>query len=117
MPTIDLPTPETIGGPRNFWHDENPAYLGDFVRTTHGTNMTGRVYDVHYQCPESDFWLRGQKFLGDDPTVWKECRWVSILVHTGGAIVVPDQLVEVVEPFDLDNNNHGMYFRTESKED
>jgi hypothetical protein len=95
---------------RNAFHEENPAYLGDFVHTINGTDYTGRVYDAHYSCPENDAWLRGQMHLGDNPMAWANVRWVSILVHKGGAIVVPDVLVEKVEPFLLDNNSSGFYF-------
>lgn len=85
--------------------------LGAHVRTTPGSRaaadeLTGRVTEVHaYGCPESDAWLRGQRLLGDDPARFADARWISVLVHGGGAVVLPDlpAYVERVEPFTLDN--------------
>lgn len=111
-----LPKPRTYEDENvNFYHDgKNNGFLGDFVRTTHlenlGRQYVGRIYDAHFSCPEGDDWLAMQLHLGPDPMIWKKCRWVSILVHQGGAIVVPEQVVEVIEPFELDNNNKRMYF-------
>lgn len=106
-----LPTPRTYDNPDvNFFHDGmNNGFLGDYVQTADGRR--GRIYDAHFACPEDDAWLAGQLLLGPDPTVWKRCRWVSILVHESGAVVVPEQFVTVVEPFEFDNRSSKMYFR------
>lgn len=113
---LDSITPVTYDD-RNFFHDAgNIGFLGDFVETLDSEARRGRIYDCHFMCPESDFWLRGQTLLGSDPMRWKPCRWVSVLVEGGGAIVVPEQLVRVIEPFPLDNDNWGLYWPQSEKE-
>ena len=109
MPTVNPDTVEPITyQTRNFFHDGlNNGFLGDYVTTPH---YRGRVHDAHFGCPEGALWLAGQTHLGADPTLFKDCRWVSILVSGGGAIVVPEQFVTVIKPFDLDNDSEGLYF-------
>lgn len=94
----------------NMFHDPNPCYLGDFVEHIHEPSLKGRISNVHYSCPENNTWLRSQTLLGPDPMQYKDDRWVSILVHEGGSIAVPDRFVRVVDPFPIRNDSIGMYF-------
>jgi len=105
--TIEPVTFET----RNFFHDgQNIGFIGDFVETTNGTGLRGRIYDAHFMCPEGAAWPMGQQFLGSDPQRFRNCRWVSVLVHDGGSVVVPEQFVRVIEPFALNNDHAGLLF-------
>lgn len=94
----------------NAFHDPNPCYLGDFVVHINEPKQKGRIYKVHYSCPENKTWLRGQRLLGPDPMQHKDDRWVSILTHEGGSIVVPDSFVRVIDPFPIRNSSIGFYF-------
>lgn len=112
--TIDPDTvePFTYATP-GFWDQgTHNGYLGDYVIDSDGRK--GRIYDVHVSCPEGAAWLMGQKLLGANPTRFKDCRWVSILVHGGGSIVVPEQLVTVIEPFEFENDWEKMHFRVDT---
>lgn len=87
--------------------------LGDHVETTGTHKYRGRVTQIHHFCPESDAWLACQtdtsvRTRKDDP-------WASILVHQGGAVVIPFEYVKVVEPFDFDNEYGLFYFRDMSE--
>jgi hypothetical protein len=94
------------------------AYLGDYVETLN-TGFRGRVTDVHFGCPESSTWLSLQQSLGPNPMEFQNVRWLSVLVHGGGSIAIPDdpQFIMHVEPFDLDNVWADEYFRESVKED
>lgn len=94
---------------RNFFHSENIAYIGDFVEDHLGRK--GRVCAVHNSCPEKDSWLALQRHLPGEPMAWKEARWVSILVHNGGGVVLPEQMLTVIPRFELAHNCAGLYFR------
>lgn len=88
--------------------DTDEPKLGDYVETqVYGHR--GRVTQVHHSCPQGAAWLMGQS----DPRVreHKDGHWVSILVHDGGAVVLPSSLVDVVEPFEFRNDYASMYFR------
>lgn len=88
-----------------------PHHLGDFV-STNGGLYTGRVHKVHLACPESNAWLAGQQLLGDNPMQYRLGRWVSVLVHGGGAVVVPDldEFVQTIGSFVLENKWADIYF-------
>jgi hypothetical protein len=107
-----MSTTETVTekAKHNPFHDLNPCYLGDFVEHINEPRLKGRIHQVHWSCPEKNTWLRGQTLLGPNPMQYKDGRWVSILTHEGGAIVVPDSFVRVIDPFPIRNNNMGMYF-------
>lgn len=85
--------------------------LGAHVKTSPYGYM-GRVTRIDRACPESDAWLEGQQGLGDDPMQYRDVRWLSILVHGGGSVAVPDLpgFVRQVEPFTLDNLYAADYF-------
>ena len=89
------------------------VHLGDHAETlTHG--QIGRVYAIHHSCPESPNWLAGQTGYGDrDPMDYLTVNWVSILVHGGGAVTVPNlpEFVKRVNPFEFTNPWADMYFR------
>jgi hypothetical protein len=89
------------------WDAEQEIVLGDWVRS---------VYKVHpgfpggFGCPENNRWLRGQSI----PVMhYKYRRWVSILVHEGGSVVVPSELCKRLDdhPARLDNRYTNQYFR------
>lgn len=97
-------------------HDMNPpatvARLGDWVRTTaHG--HVGRVTEIHHWCPEDDDWIDAQAVPVTDEQLAD--RWVSVLVHGGGAIVAPIHTAVVLDehPEQLDNTYAAVYFRTD----
>lgn len=96
------------------WRVPQEIVLGDYVETNvHGHR--GRVFQVHpgypagLGCPESDAWLAGQQ--PTPLTEYKYARWVSILVHKGGSVVVPSDLAHRVEPFDFESDYANQYFR------
>lgn len=98
------------------WRAPQDIVLGDFVETdVH--HHRGRVYQVHpgwpagLGCPESDGWMAGQQ--PESLLPYKQERWISILVHNGGSVVVPSVLAHRVEPFDFVNNYANQYFRKE----
>lgn len=81
--------------------------LGDYVETsTYG--YRGRVTDMHHRCPQGEAWLVGQR----DQSVREHVEepWVSILVHNGGAVVVPRATTRVVAPFPFVNDFAKFYF-------
>lgn len=91
------------------------AYLGDVVETALG--QVGRVYQVHYRCPESQEW-RNQLGIYDELTEEEregKGRWVSVLVHDGGAVTYPDRLVRVLPNRAVINNSMAFYFRPEAR--
>lgn len=99
------------------WRAPQDIVLGDYVETdTHGHR--GRVHQVHpgypagSGCPESDAWLAGQQ--PEPLTIYKNERWISVLVHGGGSIAVPSALAHRVEPFNFVNDYANQYFRKES---
>jgi len=99
------------------WRAPQEVVLGDFVETVVHRHR-GRVYKVHPGfpagpgCPEDDGWLAGQQPV--PLTDRKYERWVSILVHNGGSVVVPSSLVHRVKPFEFANDYANQYFRKES---
>ena len=98
---------------RNFFHSENIAYMGDYVQDHLGRK--GRVYAVHFSCPENKSWLALQRHLpGSDPEAWRDARWVSVLVHNSGSVVLPEQMLTIIEPFSFANASAGFYFRPEN---
>lgn len=120
MGAVDLNTIPRTSDIANFFHDgQNVGFLGDYVEVMRhdssggGVHLRGRIFDAHFHCPESDEWLGGQQLLGPDPEAWRRCRWVSVLVDKGGSVVVPDQFIRVVEPFDFENKSAGMYWPVE----
>ena len=97
------------------WQAPQEIVLGDYVRTDHHGHR-GRVYKVHpsypagFGCPEDEQWLRGQAI----PVYqYKNDRWVSILVHRGGAVVAPSALCTRIDPFPFENRYANQYFRAE----
>lgn len=97
-----------------WWQAPQDIVLGDYVETdTH--KHRGRVYKIHpgwpagSGCPESDEWLAGQQ--PEPLTAYKNDRWISVLVHEGGAVTVPASLAHRVEPFDFENGYAKQYFR------
>ena len=80
--------------------------LGSYVRTSrHG--YTGRVYEIHDHCPESAEWIRGQEIPLEGEYAEGLGTWYSILVHDGGAVVVPADSVELIDPIEgFDNRGH-----------
>lgn len=92
--------------------DAHDIVLGDFVETT-THKYRGRVTDVHHWCPESDAWLAGQQ--PEPLTHRKMDRWISVLVHDGGSVVVPDDLARRIEPFEFRNPWASFYFREVSE--
>lgn len=98
------------------WKAPQDIVLGDFVETNaHG--HCGRVYKVHpswpadHGCPESDAWMAGQQ--PESMTPYRYERWISVLVHNGGSVVVPSALAHRVDPFPFDNDYANQYFRQE----
>ena len=84
--------------------------LGSYVKTRRYGQL-GRVYQVHTGCPEDREWRDLQTFADDDPDPGFEMgRWLSILVHNGGSVVVPDWDVVEVVPFELDNTWGNYHF-------
>lgn len=79
--------------------------LGSYVRDPFGRR--GRVYQVHYGCPESQEWMAAQVLDVQDAS---RSRWVSILCDGGGAVSFPADRVELIEPFELRNNSALFYF-------
>ena len=91
--------------PNPFFDIKPGVVLGAYVSTPHG--HTGRVYQVHFGCPESQEWQELQVVdVANEPTK----RWVSVLVHDGGAVTFPETLVELTEPFVLANASAILYF-------
>lgn len=90
---------------------ENEARLGDFV-TTNKHGHRGRVYMIHHnfgETGESMDWFRAQVRALEE-SMLKE-RWISILCHEGGAVLVPESEVVLTAPFEFDNPWAGTYFR------
>lgn len=86
---------------------ENPEpKLGSYVRTSdHG--HTGRIYEIHDGCPEGAAWRMGQEVPLQGEYAEGRGTWYSILVHPAGAVVVPADLVAVIEPIaGFDNRGH-----------
>lgn len=88
--------------------------LGDWVQTRHN-GYRGRVYQIDHFCEESDTWLSIQ---WNPPTAAQLVQpWVHVLVHGGGAVVVPissvTRLGEGEHPATLTNASSGVYFRDE----
>jgi len=83
--------------------DRPTVGLGDYVRDDY--DRLGRVTAIHHECPESDVWLA----LQEKPRR-KEGRWVSVLVHGGGSVTMPDDAAQRVEPFDFENPWSDFYF-------
>lgn len=109
---------ESVGTPVKYadWRAPQEIVLGDYVETdTHGHR--GRVHKVHpgypagFGCPEDDQWLAGQQ--PHPLTAYKKERWVSILVHGGGSVVVPSAFAHRVDPFPFENDYANQYFRQE----
>lgn len=85
--------------------------LGDWVVDQYG--RTGRVTAIHFACPESPSWIRGQAIPVTEAQ--RDGRWVSVLVHGGGAVVQPIDTLTVTEPPGvIDNLWADVYFRMET---
>lgn len=83
--------------------------IGDYVGTdTHG--YRGRVYAVHFGCPEDKRWIAGQRVPIRDEALAPGYIWFSILTHGGGAIVAPAYGVHVIDPFDFVNDFEAEYW-------
>lgn len=87
------------------------AFVGDFVQTPF---VRGRVYAVHHRCPEGAAWRSMQDADLTPQEKDGEGRWVSVLVHDGGSVVVPDRLVSVIPPVPMTNLWTTFYFRPEA---
>lgn len=75
---------------------------GTFVQTrNHGHR--GIVYETHRGCPEGAAWCAGQSVPIRPEALAPDYPWHSILVDGGGAVVVADYDIEVVEPFQVTN--------------
>ena len=83
--------------------------LGDYVIDYRG--RIGRVSDAHYGCPEGPDWMAAQSYEVKRAML-ETHRWVSVLLHEGGAIVAPETLFEPTEPFVL-KNNHALLLWTD----
>ena len=87
--------------------------LGDWV-VSMNYGYEGRVTEVHHWCPESEAWIAGQSVPVTDEQ--RKGRWVSVLVHGGGAVVQPISTVRVLgegeHPDALRNDYADMYFRS-----
>lgn len=89
-------------------------FLGQYVRTTrHG--YTGRVVQRHYSCPETADWIASQSLPLTPEQV--DGPWVSILVHDGGAIVTPEDSVEVIPRFVFRHRDRDDYFPADDEDD
>lgn len=76
--------------------------LGDYVHTmTH--DYRGRVTDLHFGCPEGRAWIMGQEVPIRDEALDSLYPWLTVLVHGGGAVVVPAYDIELTEPFEFVN--------------
>lgn len=94
-----------------------PIVLGAYVRDN-GYGRVGRVTDIDFsfgltsQARNSsdggEAWLAGQFIPVSDEQ--RRGRWISILVHGGGSILVPADRVEVVDPFPFVNDMAALYF-------
>jgi hypothetical protein len=86
--------------------------LGDWVRTTDYGHV-GRVYAIHHYCPENKRWLACQTIPVPAELVRKP--WCSVLVHGGGAVVVPIGLCSVLDdhPKRIRHPGADLYFREE----
>lgn len=81
--------------------------IGDYVKTKkHG--HTGRITDIHGVCPESQWWIDGQKI----PVTKDELSglWYSILCEPAGAAVVSESDLVKVKPFPFTNMWKDKYF-------
>ena len=88
---------------------KHSIYLGDYVADDYG--RLGRVYNVYYSCPQNTDWLTIQLHPFTDAE--RKERWMSVLVHDGGAIVTCESRLTRVEPFILFNTSEDFYFRPE----
>jgi len=91
------------------------AYLGSYVKTApHG--YEGRVtakHDNFSRTNEDEDWLAMQNIPITEEQ--KNGIWYSILCRGGGSILVPENNVEIVEPFELNNDYWEKYYFGESK--
>lgn len=85
--------------------------LGDFVTTKRHDHL-GRVYMIHHSFKdtrESMDWFHGLVPALEESTLTE--RWISILAHGGGAVLVPESDVVLASPFEFDNPWANTYFR------
>jgi hypothetical protein len=97
----------TAGRPDPYKSIKLGTGLGAYVTTTYG--QRGRVFTVHFDCPESDWWKEQQGYDVAAEEA-KTRRWVSVLVDGGGSAVLPETMVEPTEPFELRNSSAIFYF-------
>ena len=89
---------------------EPVIFLGDYVQENNVQyGRKGRAYDLHWQCPETEQWIALQTVPVTEAE--RRERWVSVLTEEGGAIVVPESRLKVVDPFPLYNWSEKYYFR------
>ncbi len=89
-----------------------PPFLGDYIQTTqHG--YLGRVYKTHYGCPQDRAWINQQSIPVTEEQM--DEKWVSVLVHGGGAIVTWASDCTVIGPIvNFVSSDGGMNFRPEA---
>jgi|DEB0MinimDraft_10_1074344.scaffolds.fasta_scaffold193356_2 hypothetical protein len=82
--------------------------LGSFVKDINYGRI-GRVVQIHTKCPESQAWINGQE---KPYSKWEQEaeRWISVLIHNGGSIVVTENRLKVIKPFKMKNNWYAHYF-------
>lgn len=97
--------------------DGRPIILGSYVRSARHGHI-GRVTDIDLSFAftgeagrhddDGEGWLAGQTIPVSEEQ--RQGRWISILVHNGGAVLVPVDSVEVIEPFPFVNDFAAFYF-------
>ena len=83
--TVELQTPKTINGTRH----------GDYVTSAkHG--YSGRAYKFSFLTNKDAEWVAAQ----NTPLTIEEIRgrFVSILIHEGGAVMVPESSITIIDP-------------------
>lgn len=89
---------------------ENEVRLGDFVTTNGHGPYRGRVYMIHHNFGETKLSMDWFRARGMGESALTE-RWISILVHEGAAVQVPESEVVLTAPFEFDNPRASAYFR------
>jgi len=82
------------------WH------LGDYVEDDYGRK--GRIYELHYGCPESEEWIKAQ--CKPVSAQERNVRWASILVHNSGAIASPVSRLIHIDAFPFCHRDMADFF-------
>jgi hypothetical protein len=75
-----------------------------------GRSRIGRVYEIHFNCPQDEDWLAIQKRPYSEEEVKGE-RWIGVLLHQSGSIITSENRLSKLNcTQELDHSYAKYYF-------